>query len=443
MEQTRSRVDVADGCVVSRRGLLAAVGAGLAGAAVPAAARQGSAAWPLFQYDLRNTGHAQSRRGPRQAAGARWGYLDGGSFGSAPVVTSDAVYAADPGAGAVVALDRTSGTVRWTEDADVGDARMTYVDGSLLVPADVLEVRSPADGSREWSVSTGNPTSVAVRGSYAFVTASDGVYRVRLNAQEIGWHNSRLSRPQPGLVVTDDYVYAVGTQYGSVLAMDPATGNRRWLRRIGTSATGAPTLADRTVVVPGEDAVVALSNESGLEQWRYDAPAAESVAVVDGVVYGSADGDDVFAVDLETGEERWRTPAVPGSNPPVVADGLLYLAGTDGSVVALSPSDGTVVWEATVGGEHVGSVAVADGELLLGDREGRFAALAAGASGGLDEGTPTSTQTDPPAGDDGDGDGAGSTDAPTETGAPGFGLVTGALATGAGALAAARRRRDD
>lgn len=425
----------------TRRGLLAALGAGAIGASLPVAGRQEGDAWPLFQYNTGNTGHARGSEGPRDAAGARWGYLDGDSFRSTPVVTGDAVYAADARANEVVSVRRGDGGERWRVEANVGDVRMTAADGTLFVPADDLEARSQADGSVEWTTSIGDPMGVAIQGNHAYVAARAGAYRVTLGSGEVDWHNDRVTQLQPALAVNDDYVYGVGKQYGNVIALDPATGSRSWLRRIDSSATGEPTAAGNRVVVPVESELVALSYESGLERWRYEAVVRSSVAVADGVVFGTAEGEDVFALDLGTGDEQWRTAVAPGSNSPVVAGGLLYVTGSDGSVAALDPSDGTVAWQATVGGERNAGVAVGGGELYVADGEGQLAALAAGANGGLDESTPESTPTPEPAATDESAGGADET--PTSTGAPGFGLLAGVAATGAGAVAALGRRSRD
>jgi outer membrane protein assembly factor BamB len=62
-----------------------------------------------------------------------------------------------------------------------------------------------------------------------------------------------------------------------------------------------------------------------------------SPAVAGGVVYfGSGDGN-LYAVDIATGEQRWRFAALgdlftPSS--PVVADGVLYIGSYSGKVYA-------------------------------------------------------------------------------------------------------------
>jgi len=320
---------------------------------------------------------------------------------------------------------------------------MAYADGTLFVPGDGLQGRSPVDGSVQWSVDVGNPKAVVADGRHAYVAAGAGTYRVNLTSKNVDWHADRVKQLQPALAVAENYVYAVGKRYGKVIALDPSSGKRRWLRRIDGEGTGAPTVADKTVIVPGESKLVGLSHESGVREWDYAASVGSSVAVADGGVFATTEGDDVFALDVSTGEELWRRAVVPGSNPPVVAGGQLYVTGTDGSIAAVSTTDGSVAWRNTVGGERSSGVAVSGGELLVADRDGQIAALAAGVEGGLSTATPTVADTPTPEPESTPTEVPSTptaTATPTSTGVPGFGLLAGAGATGAAALVALRQR---
>jgi outer membrane protein assembly factor BamB len=433
---------------LTRRGLLGALAAGTVGGVAAASPAQGReravGSWPAFQYDRRNTGYARGGQGPRDSAGARWGFRKGESFESTPIVTGDSVYAADPGAGAVVALDRATGTPRWRVETDVGAARMTVVGDTLLVPSQSLEARSLSDGSLQWKTRVGNPDAVVTKGDFAYVASGGGVYRVTLVDESVNWQNDRVNRLQPGVAVTGELVYAVGKQYAQAIALNQADGTRRWLRRLDGSATGAPTAADGQVYIPTSVGLTAMSDTSGVPEWTADVVFESSVAAAGGTVYGTTSDGTVVALDAATGDQEWAKAATTGSLPPILAGSLLYVTGTDGSIAALNPGDGTVVWESTVGASRVANPAAAGAELYVGDQDGNLAALAAGESGGLRTATPTPSPTEAPTATPTEAPAAEeSTPTPTSTEGPGFGLVAGAVATGAGALAELRRRSGD
>lgn len=69
--------------------------------------------------------------------------------------------------------------------------------------------------------------------------------------------------------------------------------------------------------------------------------------IVDDVAYFGASGTDqrAYAVDLQTGDIVWAEP-LPGSvlSSPVVADGWVYFAGSNGRIYRFSARDGRLTW---------------------------------------------------------------------------------------------------
>ncbi len=109
--------------------------------------------------------------------------------------------------------------------------------------------------------------------------------------------------------------------------------------------------------------------------------------VVDGVLYYTYPGPQVFAVDAATGRELWRH--VGGGNATIkvccgpnnrgvgVANGLVYVATLDARVVALDAKTGALVWQtrAADGGRGYSftmAPLVADGKVIVGVAGGEF-----------------------------------------------------------------------
>jgi outer membrane protein assembly factor BamB len=93
-----------------------------------------------------------------------------------------------------------------------------------------------------------------------------------------------------------------------------------------------------------------------------------SSAVANGVVYvGSSDGS-VYALNASTGAKLWSylTGLYPIRSSPAVANGVVYVGSYDGNVYALSASTGAKLWSYTTGTQVQTSPAVANGVVYFG-----------------------------------------------------------------------------
>ena len=84
-------------------------------------------------------------------------------------------------------------------------------------------------------------------------------------------------------------------------------------------------------------------------QWRFktEGPIIGSPAIANGVVYiGSIDGH-LYAVDQETGKQKWKFKTLGSrqvTSSPTIANGLVYFGGFDGILYALDAETGTMKW---------------------------------------------------------------------------------------------------
>lgn len=125
----------------------------------------------------------------------------------------------------------------------------------------------------------------------------------------------------------------VGTKPGDVLAFDPdEDGKLVWRMNV----TG--TLAKRLPFGP------AAFRQTGI-QW--------GGAVYDGnVYYGLKVGGGLAAIRIADGQRLWQVPIQDGygeqrvgyESPATTIPGVVFLGGTDGSIVAASTSDGHILW---------------------------------------------------------------------------------------------------
>lgn len=119
---------------------------------------------------------------------------------------------------------------------------------------------------------------------------------------------------EPALDPARDELY-FGSEEGQFFSLVASTGKERWRQRVDGAVRQLPVLtADTVFIVTEGDTVLALAREDGTVLWRYQREAPETMSI-------SAHAGLLFF------------------------EGRLYTGFTDGVVVALVPSDGTVVWE--------------------------------------------------------------------------------------------------
>ncbi|MBZ4422037.1 PQQ-binding-like beta-propeller repeat protein [Myxococcus sp. RHSTA-1-4] len=147
----------------------------------------------------------------------------------------------------------------------------------------------------------------------------------------------------------DGYVRAVG-----------ADGKVKWSFRTAIRFNAGARVSEGIAYVPGGDGVLyALDSATGDVKWKYT--AGESLATVpvlaNGLVLVASESDTLFAVKAADGVWAWqyrRDPppgfTVRGASTPLVREDAAYVGFSDGFVVALSLSDGSVTWEKSLSG---------------------------------------------------------------------------------------------
>lgn len=100
-------------------------------------------------------------------------------------------------------------------------------------------------------------------------------------------------------------------------------------------------------------------------------------AVADGTVYVGV-GTDLLAFDNAAGKGRWRTDlGAPVVHSPAVDEDQVFVTLEDGSLIALSRTDGSEQWRVGLGGQP-SAPTVVDGTVYAGTTNDRIAAFDAG-----------------------------------------------------------------
>jgi outer membrane protein assembly factor BamB len=134
------------------------------------------------------------------------------------------------------------------------------------------------------------------------------------------------------------------TNKGGLFAVDMLTGKLKWTSRptalrYGSSVSTAPAVSGSVVMAPMGNTLVAMSLATGKEIWRGPHTAqSASVVASSGLAYVLGDDNTFYALDATTGKEKWKRPFarfVGCDSRPIVRDGVVYVSGT----VLLKPAD--------------------------------------------------------------------------------------------------------
>ncbi|RUO80306.1 outer membrane protein assembly factor BamB [Idiomarina tyrosinivorans] len=171
------------------------------------------------------------------------------------------------------------------------------------------------------------------------------------------------ARISGGLTVSYETLF-LGTENGEVVALNTNDGSLKWHTEVGNEVTAKPAVGEGKVVVhTSAGRVFALNAETGEELWRYDgslppltlrgvsAPAVEA----GGAIIGDSSGRAMVLI-MENGQQAWsaRVGMPSGASElerlsdidatPVIRGSIVYMVAYNGDLVALDLRSGQVRW---------------------------------------------------------------------------------------------------
>ncbi|BFU44542.1 Hsp70 family protein [Krasilnikovia sp. MM14-A1004] len=338
-----------------RWGLVGGVVATVLGAAAVAA-------WPRGADSASSSGGAAA--GGSAAAGVLWQRATGSAVTGPPAVTAQRIVLGGTD-GVIRAFRRADGSPAWAYRAHarvavaariVGDTVLASTSDGEIVALDA------ASGARRWQRSTGTTIDAAptIAGDHVYAAGRDGVlYRYELAA---GQHRTRAwtgGEIRTAAVVRGAVAVVAATD-GRWYGAEPG-GTPRWRTRVGPVA-GTPQLAGDTACAPLTDGAVRCVRVSdGVASRRIALPGAGLLGLAggDGVVFAAGTDGSVVAWDVHTGAARWWLPpstrspsASPAAGPasafPATRAGELDLAYPDGRLRGVDAGTGAPRWELRV-----------------------------------------------------------------------------------------------
>lgn len=212
-------------------------------------------------------------------------------------------------------------------------------------------------------------------GGRIFTVSADHQVQATSTGGEVLWtydltpQRDDAKQGQGGGLAFDDGRLIVASGFGTVTALDAASGAELWVQRLGATGTGKPSARGGVVyVVAGDQTAFAIEADSGRVRWQI-----EGIADVNNVAGGPApaisDKYVVFSFGTATlqsafrqgGLRLWNADilgrrngvAVAGiddmTGDPVIAGDTIYAGNHSGRFVAFSLADGERLWTARQG----------------------------------------------------------------------------------------------
>jgi len=313
----------------------------------------------------------------------KWEYQGDEAFEATPAANSEVVIVGDV-MGTLYAINRADGSERWTINYDTGFLAAPVIREDMVVVGDVMGVvycLNVDDGSERWTAETDGEINgaPAFYHDHVLVASQDGkLYCFQIADGSLVWEYQTDDQIRCRPVIADNLTFLGGCD-GRLHIVNLDTGEAAGDPLPLNGPTGStPALRDSLAVVPIMDGVVYAfdwqdrelvwthQDEERFQEYR------NSPAIAGDLVIVASQFKQVDAISLETGERVWRhTLRRRADGSPVVAGDTLWIAATDGRLVALDAATGEPrPWSFESRGEFYAAPLIEGNDLIIADDNG-------------------------------------------------------------------------
>jgi outer membrane protein assembly factor BamB len=171
------------------------------------------------------------------------------------------------------------------------------------------------------------------------------LYAVDVPTGQLKWKFKAVGGIVSLPTVADGVLY-VGVGDGLFYAVDPLTQKVKWHSSSGDKSlvVTSPIVADGRVFFGSDnDFFYALDAQTGKTLWEYNAHGhslCKAPAVSGDTLYLCTYAGDVFALNMQTGLEKWKVHSEEGAISLTIADGILYYRDGKGHIQSLDAVSG-------------------------------------------------------------------------------------------------------
>ncbi|WP_137684910.1 outer membrane protein assembly factor BamB family protein [Haloarcula mannanilytica] len=240
---------------------------------------------------------------------------------------------------APVRMETTTPSVQWHRDISTTTSGVENIGASPVVVADDTVVLTTSasvvalslrDGTEQWRreltpVTVQTPAGIGDRpappvmaNGRVFLATTGGVVALEADDGAVAWRNTEVVGAGVPAVI-DDALFAPTTD--GVARFDTTDGHRQWTVYVDGTRLA---VAEGTVVIVGEE-LIAVDAETGEIQWRQSDRPAGFPVVSDGTVYVASSYTDILGRSLADGTEQWRIDRRGSMELPVVTPESVYV----------------------------------------------------------------------------------------------------------------------
>lgn len=186
-----------------------------------------------------------------------------------------------------------------------------------------------------------------------YATYSGRVYAFNLKTGSDRWVYPRESTdsigPVVGNITMDRDTLYLSSSYGTILALDAATGDKLWVYTAGEKIWTTPVISEGVVYTGSYDGKFhAISSNNGTGLWQIKLPTAVSSSPAiwkNTVIFGCFD-HTLLSLNRNDGSIKW---SFTGPNwfwsTPVIANDVVYASNIDRKIFALNADTGKELWQ--------------------------------------------------------------------------------------------------
>lgn len=247
------------------------------------------------------------------------------------------------------------------------------------------------DGTLKWEYNgfsdySYSSASIGSDGTIYVASRDDYLHAINPNGSQ-KWiapvdNNVNYSTPAIG----DDGTLYVGSDADNLYAINP-DGTRKWTFETDNNVKSSPAIGfDGTIFFASDNDYFYALNPDGTEKWSVNiggnsqaGPAIDSDGTVIAVVGQGGTNGSVYAFNPDDGTIKWQTQTVGRIevSSPVIANGRIYVGTKDSfNLLALDVNNGEIIWSFPTGGKIDGTPAVdKNGTIYFGSADNYFYAI--------------------------------------------------------------------